>query len=84
MTGEPPLEIDLAALPETAIVADIVYKPLETALLAAAKARGLRVMDGLSMLMHQAVPGYKAWLGSIAVVDADLRARLEKALQARS
>ncbi|MCB9955312.1 MAG: shikimate dehydrogenase [Caulobacterales bacterium] len=84
MTGEPPLEIDLAGLPETAIVADIVYKPLETALLAAAKARGLRVMDGLSMLMHQAVPGYKAWLGSIAVVDADLRARLEKALEARS
>jgi shikimate dehydrogenase len=83
MTGEPPLEIDLARLPRHAIVADIVYSPLETPLLAAARARGLAVTDGLSMLMHQAAFGYRAWLGNDAVVDADLRARLVAALDAR-
>lgn len=81
MTGEPPLEISLEALPETAIVADIVYRPLETRLLAAARARGLRAADGLSMLMHQAVAGYRAWLGNRAEVDTDLRCRLEAALR---
>lgn len=80
MAGEPSLELSLDLLPETAIVADIVYRPLETPLLAAARARELRTVDGLSMLMHQAVPGYKAWLGSRAAVDADLRARLEATL----
>jgi shikimate dehydrogenase len=84
MTGEPPLEIDLARLPKGAIVADIVYSPLETPLLAAARARGLAIIDGLSMLMHQAAFGYRAWLGNDAVVDADLRARLVAALKARA
>lgn len=83
MTGEPPLEIDLSQLPRTAVVADIVYAPLETPLLAQARARGLAVIDGLSMLMHQAAFGYRAWLGSTAIVDADLRARLVAALKAR-
>lgn len=84
MTGEPRLEIDLSRLPRSAAVADIVYSPLETPLLAAARAKGAAAIDGLSMLMHQAAFGYRAWLGSTAVVDADLRARLEAALSARS
>lgn len=84
MTGEPPLDLDLEALPRGAAVADIVYSPLETPLLAAARAAGRRAIDGLSMLMHQAAFGYRAWLGNEAVVDADLRARLEAALKARA
>lgn len=83
MTGEPALDIDVARLAPGAAVADIVYAPLETPLLAAARARGATAIDGLSMLMHQAAFGYRAWLGSTAVVDADLRARLEAALTAR-
>lgn len=83
MTGEPPLEIDLRGLPPGAAVADIVYSPLETPLLAAARAGGFAAIDGLSMLMHQAAFGYRAWLGGEAAVDADLRARLVAALQAR-
>ncbi len=80
MTGEPPLEIDLAALPRHAIVSDIVYNPLVTPLLDRAAARGNRTLDGLSMLMNQAGPGYRAWLGETAAVDDDLRARLVAAL----
>ncbi|MFN0023237.1 MAG: shikimate dehydrogenase [Parvularculaceae bacterium] len=83
MTGEAALDLDLDALPRSALVADIVYAPLETPLLAAARARGHTTIDGLSMLMHQAAYGYRAWLGATAVVDADLRARLEAALAAR-
>jgi shikimate dehydrogenase len=63
MTGHGPLEIDLSALPRTAVVADIVYNPLETALLAAARAQGLARVDGLGMLLHQAVPGFARWFG---------------------
>lgn len=80
MAGAPALEIALDALPADAIVADIVYRPLQTPLLATARARGLRAADGLAMLMHQAAAGYKAWLGTRAEVDADLRRRLEAAL----
>ncbi len=74
MAGEPPLEIDLAPLPATAVVADMVYVPLETPLLAAARARGLRAVDGLGMLLHQARPGFAQWFGVAPVVDAELRA----------
>lgn len=74
MAGEPPLEIDLAPLPEGAVVADMVYVPLETPLLAAARARGLRAVDGLGMLLHQARPGFEAWFGVAPQVDAELRA----------
>lgn len=84
MKGEPPLDIDVASFAPGAIVCDIVYSPLETPLLAKAKARGLRTVDGLEMLMRQAVPGYLAWLGAKAEVDADLRARLETALRMRA
>ncbi len=83
MTGEPPLVIDLARLGRDAAVADIVYAPLETPFLSAARLKGATVIDGLSMLMHQAAAGYRAWLGNDAVVDADLRARLVAALKAR-
>jgi shikimate dehydrogenase len=78
--GSPPLEIRLDALPAGAVVSDIVANPPVTALLIAARARGHRTADGITMLMRQAVPAYKAWLGRKAVVDADLRQRLEAAL----
>ncbi|SFK51477.1 shikimate dehydrogenase [Falsiroseomonas stagni] len=73
MVGEPPLEIDLAPLPATAVVADMVYVPLETPLLAAARARGLRGVDGLGMLLHQARPGFREWFGVEPKVDQALR-----------
>ena len=75
MIGKPPLELDLAALPKDAVVADIVYNPLETQLLAAARARGNRVVDGLGMLLYQAVPGFERWFGHASRGDA----RAEKA-----
>lgn len=83
MKGAPPLELDLSALPSSAAVCDIVYAPLETPLLAAARARGLIAIDGLEMLMRQAAKGYRAWLGARADVDADLRRTLETALARR-
>ena len=61
MSGQPPLELDLSALPVAALVADIVYNPLQTRLLAAARARGNGVVDGLGMLLHQARPAFQAW-----------------------
>ena len=61
MKGQPPLDIDLAALPISALVTDIVYTPLMTPLLQQAQARGNPIVDGLGMLLHQAVPGFKAW-----------------------
>lgn len=84
MTGQPPLDLDHDRLKPGAAVFDIVYAPLETPLLAAARARGLTVIDGLEMLMRQAAPGYLAWLGTRAAIDQDLRARLEAALAARA
>ncbi len=80
MKGEGALDIDADDLRADMIVCDIVYSPLETTLLKAALARRCRTVDGLSMLMHQARPGYIAWLGTNAVIDADLRRRLEAAL----
>jgi shikimate dehydrogenase len=73
MTGQPPLDLDLAALPPEAVVSDIVYTPLETALLTAARARGNPVVDGLGMLLHQARPGFAAWFGVEPEVDDALR-----------
>ena len=77
MKGQPPLEIDLAALPANAVVADLVYVPLETELLRAARARGLRTADGLGMLLHQAVRGFELWFGQRPTVTAELRALVE-------
>lgn len=81
MTGKPPLHVDLEALPRTAAVVDIVYAPLETPLLAAAKARGHRTLDGLGMLMHQAVPAFAAWFGATPSVTPALRTELENAIR---
>ncbi len=74
MAGQPALELELGALPGDAVVTDLVYVPLETPLLAAARARGNPVVDGLGMLLHQAVPGFEAWFGVRPAVTPDLRA----------
>ena len=73
MEGQPALEMDLAKLPATSMVYDIVYVPLETPLLAAARARGNPAVDGLGMLLHQARPGFREWFGTDPVVDQALR-----------
>ncbi len=72
MTGQPPLALDLAALPKSAVVTDIVYTPLETDLLERAKARGNPVVPGLGMLLHQAVRGFELWFGTRPEVTAEL------------
>ena len=77
MHGQPELAIDVSRLPSQAVVADLVYVPLETALLAAARARGLRTADGLGMLLHQAVHGFELWFGQRPQVTPELRALVE-------
>lgn len=73
MHGNETLAADPAGLPGHAIVTDIVYVPLETPLLAAARARGLKTVDGLGMLLHQAVPGFERWFGKRPQVTPQLR-----------
>jgi shikimate dehydrogenase len=73
MTGQPPLALDLAALSAQAVVTDLVYVPLRTALLEAAARRGCRIVDGLGMLLHQARPGFEAWFNRAPQVTEDLR-----------
>lgn len=73
-------DLDLNLLPATALVTDIVYVPLVTPLLADARARGLRTVDGLGMLLHQAIPGFEAWFGVRPAVTPELRARVEATL----
>lgn len=73
MHGNEGLPADPAGLPEKAIVTDIVYVPLETPLLATARAQGLKCVDGLGMLLHQAVPGFERWFGCRPEVTAELR-----------
>ena len=77
MKGQPPLELDVGRLPSHAVVADGVYVPLDTPLLAAARARGLKTADGLGMLLHQAVRGFELWFGRRPEVTAELRALVE-------
>jgi shikimate dehydrogenase len=77
MHGQPALALDLARLQSHAIVADIVYVPVVTPLLAAARARGLVTADGLGMLLHQAVRGFALWFGKTPVVTGELRALVE-------
>lgn len=72
MTKQPPLEIALDDLPGDGVVYDIVYVPLETELLAQARARGLALVDGLGMLLHQARPGFHRWFGVDAQVTPEL------------
>ena len=81
MHGQPPLQIDISLLPPDAVVADLVYVPLQTPLLAAARARGLRTADGLGMLLHQAVRGFELWFGQRPQVTAELRALVEADLR---
>jgi len=84
MTGNPPLDIDLGALPKAAAVCDIVYSPLQTPLLKDAAARGHKTIDGLGMLMHQAAPSFEAFFGVKPKVTPALREALVKVLRARS
>ncbi len=83
MKSHPPLEIDLAPLPPSAVVDDIIYFPLETELLRQARARGLRTVSGLGMLLHQAVPGFARWFGARPSITDSLR-RLAEADVAKS
>ncbi len=83
MTGKPPLDLSLAALPPDAVVADIVYSPLTTPLLAAAKGRAYQTVDGLGMLLHQAVPAFERWFGLRPEVSPELRAHVAASLQER-
>jgi shikimate dehydrogenase len=80
MTGQPPLDIDLDPLPDTAVVMDMVYKPLETPLLAQARRRGLRTADGLAMLIGQARPSFEALFGRPVPDGVEVRALCEAAL----
>ena len=76
MVGQPPLEFNLRC-PPSLVVADLVYAPLVTGLLASARARGLRTADGLGMLLHQAVRGFELWFGIRPEVTPELRALIE-------
>jgi shikimate dehydrogenase len=80
MRGQPPLDLDLRC-PTSAVVAEIVYDPLETPLLKSARAKELRTADGLGMLLHQAVRGFQLWFGIKPEVTADLRALVEADLR---
>lgn len=77
MKGQPALDLDAGLLPQNALVADLVYVPLQTPLLAAAQARGLKTADGLGMLLHQAVRGFELWFGRRPEVTPELRALVE-------
>jgi shikimate dehydrogenase len=83
MKGAPPLDIDLSPVAPDASVCDIVYFPLETRLLGQARDRGLRAVDGLGMLLHQAVPGFQAWFGERPEVTLELRQAVLAAIAAR-
>ncbi|MBZ9661612.1 shikimate dehydrogenase [Mesorhizobium sp. ESP-6-4] len=83
MHGDATLSADPAGLPGHAIVTDIVYVPLETPLLAAARARGLKTVDGLGMLLHQAVPGFERWFGRKPEVTPELRRMIVADIEGR-
>ena len=80
MTGQPALDLDAASINDDAVVCDIVYAPLQTPLLRDAAVRGLRTVDGLGMLIHQARPGFEAWFGVAPEITDDLRAFLAPGL----
>jgi shikimate dehydrogenase len=77
MVRSEPLDLDVSAFADDCVVADLVYVPLETDLLASARARGLRAVDGLGMLLHQAVPGFERWFGVKPEVTRELRSLVE-------
>lgn len=80
MVGQPALDINMDKLPKTALAADIIYVPLETPYLAAARQRGNRTINGLGMLLHQGRPAWKAWFGIETQVTPELRSLLERSL----
>ena len=77
MKGQPPLDLDLSRVNKNALVTDIVYVPLITNFLKSAQNRGLSIVDGLGMLLHQAAPGFEHWFGQRPHVTAELRALIE-------
>lgn len=81
MIGQPELAIDLSPVPTGGVVVDIVYAPLETALLRQARQRGLVAVDGLGMLLHQAVPGFELWFGIRPTVSPELRSMIVATLE---
>lgn len=81
MKSSGPLDMDVSVLDAGCVVADIVYVPLATPLLAAARARGLAAVDGLGMLLHQAVPGFEKWFGIRPEVTAELRGLIERDIE---
>jgi shikimate dehydrogenase len=84
LAGKPPLDIDLGPLKRTAVVYDVVYVPLETGLLAAARKRGHRTVDGLGMLLQQAGFGFRKWFGGNPKVTPELRAMVEADIIAKT
>ena len=80
MVGQPALDIKLDKLPASALAADIIYIPLETPFLAAARKRGNRTINGLGMLLNQGRPAWKAWFGIEPEVTAELRAMVERTI----
>lgn len=80
MAGQPALDVRLDALPKNALVADIIYTPLETPFLAAARLRGNATSNGLGMLLHQGRPAWKLWFGIEPAVTPQLRAEIERSL----
>lgn len=77
MKGDGTIDLDLSVVSAGVVVTDIVYVPLETPFLASAASHGLRAVDGLGMLLHQAVPGFSRWFGQRPAVTAELRALIE-------
>lgn len=84
MVGQPAQDVDLAALKPGAVVYDVVYVPLETGLLKVAQARGHRTVDGLGMLLHQAVEGFRHWFGMTPTVTEELRQILVDDIRAKT
>jgi len=84
MSGQPPLELDLDLIASSSVVYDIVYAPLETELIKASRKRGARCVDGLGMLLHQAVPGFEKWFGMRPDVSDELRTLIVSDLEKKS
>ena len=80
MADHPALDLDLSALPNTALVSDVIYVPLETPLIQSAKARGNPTVGGLGMLLNQARPAFKAWFGVLPDITPELRLRVKATL----
>jgi shikimate dehydrogenase len=84
MSGQDPLDVHLGELPDSAVVTDLVYAPLETRLLAQARTAGRRAVDGLGMLLHQAVPGFERWFGVRPEVTEELRSLVAADIKSRT